>query len=72
MPDRFELKIPQKSAVFTCTVAWRRDNEIGAGFVRPAPGAEADSLSEKLKALEAQNRKLMRKVQELDDDDGWG
>lgn len=71
VPDHFELRIPQKSAVFACTVAWRKENEIGAGFVRPAHGREADALAEKIRALEAQNRKLMRKVQDRDED-GWG
>lgn len=71
VPDHFDLKIPQKAAVFACQVVWRKDNEIGAGFVRPAPGAAADALTEKLKDLEAQNRKLMRKVRERDDE-GWG
>lgn len=71
VPDHFDLKIPQKGAVFACQVAWRKDNEIGAGFVRPPPGAAADALAEKLRLLEAQNRKLMRKVSERDDE-GWG
>lgn len=71
VPDHFELKIPQKAAVFPCKVIWRKDNDIGAEVIRPPAGAEADALADKIRTLEAQNRKLMRRVQDRDDD-GWG
>ncbi|MDP3545025.1 MAG: hypothetical protein Q8S29_02480 [Phreatobacter sp.] len=67
LPDHFALKIPQKGETFDCTVVWRNLSEIGVAFV-VAETSAADSLSDKLKTLELQNRRLMRRLNERDSD----
>ena len=65
IPDHFDLKIPQKGETFPCQVIWRRPPEIGVAFVAVTATA-ADSLTEKLRLLELQNRKLLRRINEQD------
>lgn len=67
LPDHFQLNIPQKGESFDCSVTWRRPPDIGVAFVAEKASA-TDSLSDKLKALELQNRKLMRRLNERDSD----
>lgn len=67
IPDHFELKIPQKGETFSCEVAWRRQSEVGVAFV-PAESEGEDLLARRIKALEEQNRKLMRRIQERGSD----
>jgi len=67
LPDHFQLKIPQKGETFDCTVVWRRLPDIGVAFVEAA-GLGADSLVDKLKTLEQQNRRLMRRLNEQSSD----
>ncbi|QCI63251.1 PilZ domain-containing protein [Phreatobacter stygius] len=68
IPDHFELKIPQRGAVFNCQVAWRRGQEIGAHFVKDQVDGVVTVINEKLKALAAQNKKLLRQMNERDAD----
>jgi hypothetical protein len=65
IPDHFQLKIPQKGETFDCAVAWRHLPEIGVAFVA-ADSSPAETLSDKLKVLEQQNRRLMRRLNERD------
>lgn len=67
IPDHFELKIPQKGEAFACQVIWRRAPEIGVNFV-VAEAAGDDILARKVKALEDQNRRLMRRIHERESD----
>lgn len=60
IPDHFELKIPQKNEVFQCAVIWRQPNTLGVVFA--APQSDGDGIARKLKALEDQNRKLMKRL----------
>jgi hypothetical protein len=68
IPDHFELKIPQKGETFPCLVAWRRSPEIGVEFQVAEAPAEGTVLAQKVKALEVQNRKLMRRIHDRDGD----
>ncbi len=65
VPDHFQLKIPQKGETFDCSVIWRHLPEIGVAF-RQAEAPTADALVDKLKVLELQNRRLMRRLGERD------
>jgi hypothetical protein len=67
VPDHFQLKIPQKGETFECSVTWRRPPEIGVAFL-VVKDSGTDSLSEKLKTLEMQNRKLMQRLNARDSD----
>ncbi|KAF0122651.1 MAG: type IV pilus assembly PilZ [Xanthobacteraceae bacterium] len=63
VPDHFQLKVPQKGETFDCSVIWRQLPEIGVAF-RQADLPTADALADKLKTLEVQNRRLMRRLSE--------
>lgn len=65
LPDHFQLKIPQKGETFDCSVVWRQIPEIGVAFVVEEASA-GETLSDKLKTLEQQNRRLMRRLNERD------
>ena len=65
VPDHFQLKIPQKGEAFDCVVIWRRPPEIGVAF-RQEAGAAENLLADKLRTLEQQNRRLMRRLNERD------
>lgn len=67
LPDHFQLKIPQKGETFDCAVIWRRLPDIGVSFVEASAGG-TDSLADKLKTLEQQNRRLMRRLNEQSSD----
>jgi PilZ domain len=66
IPDHFELKIPQRGAVFDCAVVWRRSNEIGVHFGTDKPDDAVSEINEKLKALANQNKKLLRQINDRD------
>jgi PilZ domain len=68
IPDHFELKIPQRNANFQCKVVWRRGQEVGVHFINDKAGDAVSSINEKLKALAAQNRKLLRQINDRDSD----
>lgn len=67
LPDHFRLNIPQKGATFDCAVMWRRLPEVGVAF-REAQTDSATELIERMRELEAQNRRLVRKLSERDPD----
>ena len=69
IPDHFDLKIPQKGGTFPCKVAWRRPPEVGVEFLAAETTTEGSLLAQKVKVLEIQNRKLMRKLH--DDESNW-
>lgn len=67
LPDHFQLKIPQKGETFECVAVWRRLPEIGVTFLE-AGASGPESLADKLKTLEQQNRRLMRRLNEQSSD----
>lgn len=66
LPDRFELKIPQRNATYACEVAWRRGGEIGARFLAAPADPGVDAINAKLKELAAQNKRLQRQINDRD------
>ncbi len=69
IPDHFELKIPQKGETFACHVVWRRSPEVGVSFAAEEAHSE-DALARKMKAIEDQNRRLMRRIHERESEQG--
>jgi hypothetical protein len=69
IPDHFELKIPQRGETFACHVVWRRSPEIGVGFAAAEAPSE-DALARKMKALEEQNHRLMRRIHDSESGQG--
>lgn len=64
IPDMFDLEVPQKGRTFRARLRWRITDAIGVEFVTVesrAPVAPAP----KLEQLEAENRRLKRKVAQL-------
>jgi hypothetical protein len=69
IPDHFDLKIPQKGETFACQVIWRRAPEIGVSFAAAEMPTD-DLLARKVRALEDQNRRLMRRIHERESEQG--
>lgn len=66
IPDHFELTIPQKGETFQCHVCWRQPDSLGVRF--QVAETEGDGIARKLKVLEDQNRKLMKRLSETNSD----
>lgn len=64
VPDHFELHIPSRGSLQTCVAVWRHEDTIGVRFVARDLLADNLTLAERLKALEAQNLRLKRRVVE--------
>lgn len=55
LPDKFELYVPERQAVFRATVQWRLNAELGVAFDPGSSGAGAhdESLLARVEKLEA-------------------
>ncbi len=67
VPDRFDLSIPQRGAIYRARLVWRRGDQAGVEFEAPeqeaAPTVEA--LQARVRELEATNTKLRARIAEL-------
>lgn len=73
LPEVFDLIIPQKGVTRRCRLCWRREDEIGVGFldevsqreVRPVTDPSMVDLLVRIRLLEAENESLRMRLATL-------
>jgi hypothetical protein len=63
--ERLELQIPVKGERHRCRIVWRSDMEAGIAFADAPTACEVESLSERMKRLEAEIAALKQIVRGL-------
>ena len=67
--DRLELQIPGKGERHRCQIVWRSDAEFGVTFVDAPTAHELETVSERMKRLEAEVASLKQIVRALQRND---
>ena len=70
LPETFELTIPKTGTKKKARMMWRRPGEVGIRFEgeappEPEPTSDIDELRARIKQLEAENRQLKLRIEQL-------